>query len=94
MSKKLLALLLATAMVVSVLPFSVFAEDEVPEGDAPIVEETVENPYASGLDDTASYLLKVPSDMDWAGQTHHWTTDGVGLAVRHENGENFFVTKT
>ncbi len=49
MKKRILALVLSVAMVLSFVPFSVFAST---------------NQYASGLEDTASYLLKVPTESD------------------------------
>lgn len=77
MKKRLLAVVLSLAMVLSFLPFSVAAAD---------------TDYSSGLNDTASYAMKVPAVGNYAvGGNTHSTSNSAAVSVREENGEKFWV---
>ena len=78
MKKRILALVLSVAMVLGAVSFTAFADN------------TAANPYASGLDDSASYLMKVPNAEDLKAEDYN-TSATSNLQVRNENGENFFV---
>jgi len=85
MKKKILALFLSVAMMVTILPFSALVS----------AEGTDEN----ASDGIAGYITQVPTTGTSAGAggrangALHWTTggDGQALELRHENGEHFFV---
>ncbi len=78
MKKRILALALSVAMVLGAVSFTAFAD------------EPAANPYASGLGDTASYLMKVPDAADLKAEDYY-SAAAPNLQVRNENGENFFV---
>ena len=77
MKKRILALALSVAMVLGAVSFTAFADASA-------------NTYASGLDDSASYLMKVPDAADLKAEDYA-TSATSKLQIRNENGENFFV---
>ena len=81
MKKRFLALVLSVAMVLSFLPFSAFASPET-------------SPYASGLNDTAYYLMKIPEgeQLGKSNVSNNFTVGNQFVGpIREEDGERFVV---
>ena len=76
MKKRILALVLSVAMVLSFLPFSAFA--------------STETSYASELSDSAHYLMKLPEE-DSLSKTYQWNSNDGIIPIREEGGERFLV---
>ena len=77
MKKRILALVLSVAMVLGAVSFTAFAD-------------TSTNPYESGKNDTAQYLMKLP-EAEALSTDYQWTSGDGTVPMRVENGERFLV---